>query len=46
MVTYLVYAPISFFFDSVATISLKLLSMGSGDAGEEPYNPKIPIAPI
>ena len=26
MVTYLVYAPISFFFDSVATISLKSLS--------------------
>ena len=24
MVTYLVYAPISFFFDSVATISLKM----------------------
>ena len=24
MVTYLVYAPISFFFDSVATISLKV----------------------
>ena len=29
MVTYLVYAPISFFFDNVATISLKWLSIYS-----------------